>query len=202
MMGPSDAPYPDWESWTPGPHDTGQADECTRERAAYRLFAADLSDEELCARALRAMECQRVSAELHRAAMALATGDTPADGRQADAEVFDPRLTGAITGLNLMGIETLLPGEFGAEEQPSTAGVACIYLGGEPAAAHERVDALSGLIREFHRSDIIISGLRIREPDATGHPKEWALVAVHPAVIESFGEFLIRKYVVEAWRLG
>lgn len=201
-MGPSDVPYPDWESWTPSPNDTGQAEECTREKAAYRLFAADLSEEELCARALRAVECQRVSAELHRAAMAVAAGDLSADASPTISDVLDGRLTSAITGLNLMGIETLLPGETDADQPLGRTGDACIYLGGAPEDASEHVDALSGLIREFHRSDIIINGLRIREPDANGHPKEWALVAVHPAVMAAFGEFLIRKYVVEAWRLG
>lgn len=205
-MGSAEAWYSGLEYWTPGHSDAGQADECRREKAAYNRFTAGLSEDEICVRALREMEWQRVSAEVNRAAIALVAGEVTPDGRPvdtADENAVDRRFTDAITGLNLMGIETLLPGEASSDRSLTEVSDACIHLRKPTTVTWaEQVDALGGLINEFHRSDIMINGLCIVESESNGSGRQLALVAAHPAVLTGFGEFLSRKYIAEGWYLG
>jgi hypothetical protein len=184
----------------------GQAEECTREQALYNALAEGLSDEEICARALRDMEWQRVRVELYRAAVALTLGQRPDGGDRIEAAVTVPvhgYLVDTITALNLMNIVTLLPGE---PPVSRAASAACVYLadphlGPSSTSTIEQLDALGGLIREFHKSDIMINGLSILTLDADSPEKSYALVATHPAIMAAFGEFLVLKYVSEGWRL-
>lgn len=205
QMGSTEAWYSGTECWTPGRSDRAQVDECTRDKARYNAFTAGLSDEEICVRALREMEWLRVSAEVNRAALAMVVGELTDDGRPVEvtvADVVDQRLTDAITGLNLMGIETLLPGEAGPDTPPFGPDAACVHLR-QPAngTRAEQLDALSGLIGEFHRSDIMINGLRIAESGSNGNEPQLTLVAAHAAVMTGFGEFLSRKYITEGFHL-
>lgn len=206
QLGSPDRAHSDWDSWSPSPQDIGQAEECTREQALYNFLSMSLSDEEICARALREMEWQRVRVELHRAALALTLGQLP-DGDQgveaAHAALFDRCLVDTISALNLMNIVTLLPGEFPGR----SASAACVYLGDSnenpsSTSSIEQLDALGGLIREFHKSDIMINGLTILTIDVDDAKQGYALVASHPAIMAAFGEFLVRKYVSEGWRLN
>jgi hypothetical protein len=207
-------PYRQWIPWTPGRHDTGLADESTREHAVFGLFtpghASGGDYEEKCRRAIRATELERVAAETRRAAVALAADEWS----PTDRESFDPihrkmlssRLTTTIAALNLMGIQTVLPGE-----QPFDAAVdlpagTCIYLR-EPLSHDDDapdivdgLDALSGLIGDFKRSTILISGIRI-QPRRVAGAEFLALVAAHRAIMAVFGEFLARKYIMEGWSL-
>lgn len=195
--------------WTPGRHDTGQVDECSRARAVFKLFAPELSEEERCRRALRAVELERVSTEIRRAAAAAIQDDW--DGRAFEAPeavhrlLANSRLATTIAALNLMGVRTLLPGEYPREKWRDMIEGTRIYLQEPPddqccPSASDAVDALSGLIGDFHGSTIFLNGLRI-EPTNLASADPLTLVAVHPAIMIAFGEFLAQKYIVEGWSL-
>jgi hypothetical protein len=196
--------------WTPGRHDTGQADECSHERAVFQLFAPELSEEERCRRALRAVERERVATEIQRAAAAVvqdhwdgAAWETP---EAVPRPVANGRLATTIAALNLMGVRTRLPGEYPPGRWPDMLEGSRIYLG-EPADADDcpsisdAMDALGGLIGDFRRSTIFLNGLRI-EPESLASPDPLTLVAAHPAILIAFGEFLAQKYIVEGWNLA
>jgi hypothetical protein len=197
--------------WKPRPEDFSQVDECIREKADSTRSAGLLSDEEICARALREVEVQRVCVEVYRAALAPTLGQLPEDeapsAKKRGSPILRRGLAQTIAALNLMGIVTLLPGEAPTDLAPDKADGACVYLEEFPAGAAtgrqaEQLDALSGLIREFHRSDIMINGLQIVDVESPGGERLCALVAVHRAVLAAFGAFLVRKYVAEGWRLA
>jgi hypothetical protein len=196
--------------WTPGRHDTGQADECSHERAVFQLFAPELSEEERCRRALRAVELERVATEIRRAAAAVVQDDWKATDWQAPEAVkrlvANNRLATTIAAMNLMGVQTLLPGEYPREKWPDMIEGTRIYLR-RPSddqgclSVSDAVDALSGLIGDFHASTIFLNGLRI-EPTSLANGDPLTLVAVHRAIMIAFGEFLAQKYIVEGWSLA
>jgi len=201
--------YRNWTIWTPGLRDAGQADESTRERAEFHLFASGLDPDEKCRRAFRATEVDRVAAETRRAAVALAEDEwSPMSGHAFDAiyqKILNSRLTTTMAALNLMGIQTLLPGEAPFEVTTDLPAGTRIYLR-EPSGCADSADitdglhALSGLIGDFQRTTIYLSGLRIR-PEPLGDANALALVALHRTIMGSFGDFLARKYIVEGWSL-
>jgi hypothetical protein len=168
----------------------------------------ELSDEEICLRTFRELELRRVGVEVRRAAIALTLGELDPDGTPiapAADTVVDQWFVDTIAALNLMGIDTLLPGEPPVDRGWPAPGSACIYLANTltngPSGEHnEQLDALGGLISEFHKSDIILNGLQI-VLQMDGSEQRYALVAVHPAIMSSFAEFLAHKYLSEGWRL-
>ena len=186
----------------------GQAEECTRAKAVYNRLAKELSDEEICLRTFRELELRRVGVEVRRAAIALTLGELDADGMPlapAPDTVVDQWFVDATAALNLMGIDTLLPGEAPFDGSWEAPGPACIYLvstlaNGTTGQHNEQLDALGGLINEFHKSDIILNGLQI-VLQVDENEQRYVLVAVHPAVMKSFAEFLAHKYLSEGWRL-
>jgi hypothetical protein len=202
--------HQDLTVWTPGRHDTGQVDECSHERAVFRLFAPELSEEERCRRALRAVELERVSTEIRRAASAVVQDDW--DGMAWEAPqavhrlVANSRVATTIAALNLMGVRTRLPGEYPPGRWRDMVEGSRVYLRepdddeGAPSVS-DTVDALGGLIGDFRRSTIFLNGLRI-EPESPASPDPMTLVAVHPAIMIAFGEFLAQKYIVEGWSLA
>jgi hypothetical protein len=207
-------PYRHWIPWTPGWHDTGRADESTREHAVFGLFtpghASGHDYEEKCRRAVRATELERVAAETRRAAVALAVDEwLPLDRESFEAihrKMLSSRLTMTIAALNLMGIQTLLPGERPFDAAVDLPAGTCIYLR-EPVPNDDDspdiadgLDALSGLIGDFKRSTILISGIRIQPRQVSG-VEFLALVAAHRTIMALFGEFLARKYILEGWSL-
>ncbi len=187
----------------------GQTDECTRAKAVYNRLAKELSDEEICLRTFRELEIRRVGVEVRRAAIALTLGQLDADGtpvNPAPDSVVEQWYVDTTATLNLMGIDTLLPGEPTLDRDWPTPGNACIYLlttlaNGATGQHNEQLDALGGLINEFHKSDIILNGLQI-VLQVEENVQRYALVAVHPAIMNSFAEFLAHKYLSEGWRLG
>lgn len=195
--------------WTPGRHDTGQVDECCHARAVFKLFAPELSEEERCRRGLRSVELERVSTEIRRAAAAVvqdAWDGTPYEAPEAVHRLLaNSRLATTIAALNLMGVETLLPGEYPRDKWRDMIEGTRIYLR-EPSdhqgcpGVSDAVDALSGLIGDFHGSTIFLNGLRI-EPTNLTSADPLTLVAVHPEIMIAFGEFLAQKYIVEGWSL-
>jgi hypothetical protein len=197
-----------WSEWIPTEEHTGQSDECTRAKAVYNRLAKELSDEEICIRTFRELELRRVGVEVRRAAIALTLGELAADGTPvapAEDTVVDQWFVDTIAALNLMGIDTLLPGEASADRDWPAPGNACIYLvstltDGSSGQHNEQLDALGGLISEFHKSDIILNGLQI-VLHVEGNEQRYALVAAHPAIMSSFAEFLAHKYLSEGWRL-
>jgi hypothetical protein len=174
----------------------------------FKLFADTLSEDEKCARALRAMELDRVATETRRAATSLVSDQLrvrhPAVAEAIRARVSRSSLAVTIAALNLMGIQTLLPGEapFGLVE---IVVATRIYLR-ESAdwdtswPLSDSIDALSGLIGDFWRATIFVNGLRIQPIAPSTDPL--ALVAAHPAILAEFGEFLGHKYVTEGWSLA
>jgi hypothetical protein len=174
----------------------------------FKLFADTLSEDENCARALRAMELDRVATETRRAATSLVSDQLTA--RQAAAaeairgRVSRSPLAVTIAALNLMGIQTLLPGEapFGLVEMVMATR---IYLR-ESAdwdtswPLSDSLDALSGLIGDFRRATIFVNGLRIQPIVPSAEPL--VLVAAHHTILAEFGEFLGHKYITEGWRLA
>ncbi|HEX4248180.1 MAG TPA: hypothetical protein VH008_09950 [Pseudonocardia sp.] len=209
--------YRDWIPWTPGRRDTGQVDEVTREHAVFKLFVAGLDEQERCRRAIRATELERVAAETHRATAALAvdewspTADVPF--AVVHRKIINSRLATTMAALNLMGIQTLLPGEPPFDATRDLPDGTRIYLR-EPTWHHDShttpaedspdladgLDALSGLLGDFKRSTIFLSGIRI-QPKRVGNVEALALVAVHRTIMSAFGDFLGRKYVMEGWSL-
>jgi hypothetical protein len=199
----------DWIPWTPGRHDTGQVDESTREHAVFKLFASGPDDEEKCRRAFRATELERAAAETRRATAALAKEEwSAAAGVPFDAvhrKIVSSRLATTMAVLNLMGIQTLLPGEPPFDATRDLPDGTRIYLR-EPASHDESpdiadgLDALSGLLGDFKRSTIFLSGIRIQSR-RVGNVESLALVAVHRTIMAAFGEFLGRKYIMEGWSL-
>jgi hypothetical protein len=183
-------------------------DECTRAKAVYNRLAKELSDEEICVRTFRELELRRVGVEVRRAAIALTLGELDEDGMPmtpAHDTVIDQWFVDTTAALNLMGIDTLLPGEPPLDRDWPTPGNACIYLvsaltDGATGRHNEQLDALGGLIKEFHKSDIILNGLQI-VLQVEENEQRYALVASHPGVMNSFAEFLAHKYLSEGWRL-
>ncbi|GAA5164031.1 hypothetical protein GCM10023321_51880 [Pseudonocardia eucalypti] len=201
--------YLDWTSWTPGRPDTGQVDECTRERAVLKIYTARLSEEERCHRAFRAVELERVATETRRAASTVIHDAIEGSAAEAPAALYrlvaNTRLAVTIAALNLMGIETLLPGEPPFHAPRELIDATRIYLREPPGDGHgsggsDGLDALSGLIGDFHRSTVFINGLRI-EPRRLPAVVPLTLRAAHPAIMVAFGEFLAHKYVIEGWSL-
>jgi hypothetical protein len=194
--------------WTPGSQDMAQVDEYSREEAAFKRVSAGLSEEEVCMRALRATECEKVLAELWRTAAVVARseiahqpGDTIVD------EGLDDWAASTIATLNLMGMETILPGEGPRGASDVTAERARVHLrqpmgdGWSPGVV-DQLDALGGLIRDFHNSTVFVNGLRLVSSELEGGRVQWSLAAAHPGIIAGFGKFLMRKYINEGWRLS
>lgn len=201
--------YRNWSTWTPGRLDTGQADECSHERAVLKIYTAGLSEEERCHRAFRAVELERVATETRRAASTLindALADAAAEAPAALYRLFaDTRLAVPIAALNLMGIRTLLPGEPPFDAPRELIDATQVYLCEPGVDRHglggsDSLDALSGLIGDFHRSTVFLNGLRI-EPHNLAASTPLALRAAHPAIMVAFGEFLANKFVIEGWSL-
>jgi hypothetical protein len=189
-----------WAMWTPRPRDIGQADEVTWARMLYVQLTENLPEDERCLRSFRATEVERVVAELRRAALAV-TADEP-DERLASM-IVRTRYVEPIAALNLMGIETMLPGEppFDVATVLPTGTHLHLRTAASPASAVDVLDAVSGLIGDFHRLTVFLNGLRI-EQTRHDHDVQSTVVALHPGLMIAFGEFLTRKYVVEGWRLG
>ncbi|WP_345703515.1 hypothetical protein [Pseudonocardia eucalypti] len=190
--------------WTPGRRDAGRVDECSLERAV--LLAGGLSEEEHRHRAFRAAQLERVAEETPRAASAaIRHGHTEPADETMRHRALRRHLGTTIPALNLMGIQTLWPGEPPFDAHRAVIDVTRVYLRGPgDDQVHTRVgdslDALGGLIGEFHRSTVFLNGLRIEPKDpSSGEPL--VLVAAHPAIMLAFGEFLARKYVLEGWTL-
>jgi len=202
--------YRNWTTWRPGREDTGQVDECSHQRVVLTSPAGRLSPDERCQRASRAMEVERVATEVQRAAAALA-GDAarhiaPEELEPIRQKVLSSELSMTVAALNLMGIDTLLPGEGPFDGPREMIQAKRVYLrapAGEGEASltlDDSVDALSGLIGDFRTSTIFRNGLRIEpvSPPANG---SFMLVAAHRGIMAAFGEFLARKYIVEGWNL-
>jgi hypothetical protein len=179
--------------WVPGRRDIAQVDERTLAEAEFERGCAGLSDDEAFARAYRASEVERLIAELGRAAAV--AGGAEATGEWSAA---------VIACLNLMGIETLLPGEEPVAAAVLEPGAARIHLRCDAAdgGAPDQLDALSGLICDFQRTSGFVNGLLLVQTHADGGPTEWSIEARHPGIAAAFGDFVMDKYVVEAWRLG
>jgi hypothetical protein len=202
-------PHRNWIPWTPGRHDTGQVDESTREHAVFKLFVSGPDEQEKCRRAFRATELERVAAEMRRATASLAREEwSPALGVPFDAvhrRIVSSRLATTMAAMNLMGIQTLLPGEPPFDATRDLPDGTRIYLRG-PASHDESpdiadgLDALSGLLGDFRRSTIFLNGIRIQSK-RIGTVESLALVAVHRTIMAAFGEFLGRKYIMEGWSL-
>jgi hypothetical protein len=149
-----------------------------------------------------------VGVEVRRAAIALTLGELDADGAPvapAADSVVDQWFVDTTAALNLMGIDTLLPGDPPLNRGWPSAANSCIYLvstlANDSIGEHnEQLDALGGLINEFHKSDIILNGLQI-VLQVDEDEQRYALVAAHPAIMSSFAEFLAHKYLSEGWRL-
>lgn len=191
-------------SWMPSSRDTGQVDEYTLDEAAFIRVCEGLSEDEACTRATRATEIERVIAELWFAAAVVARTEA---ARAAIDDSVDDWAVATIATLNLMGIETILPGEGPVEAADVDSERARIHLkeptgGGWIAGTLDQLDALSGLIRDFQRSTIFVNGLRLDSSEVGGGVVQWSLVAVHPGLIAGFGEFLMRKYINEGWSLA
>jgi hypothetical protein len=193
-----------WTNWTPQPHDTAQVDEVTRARMVYHYLSAGLAEDERCLRAFRATEVERVIAELRRASSAVISEEplAPAHRERLERAIASTRYVEIVSVLNLMGIETMLPGEPHFDVGTVLPEGTHVHLQTAPngTSAVDVLDALSGLIGDFRRLTIFINGLRI-EQTITDHDVHSAVVAAHPAIMVAFGEFLIRKYVIEGWRL-
>ncbi|MFC4949714.1 hypothetical protein [Pseudonocardia sp. GCM10023141] len=210
-----DAERPACAPWVPGVLDSGQPEERTLEEAEFHRGRAGFSEEEAFTRAFRASEIERLVAELCRAAAVVA----PVESRRAesgpgghlalvdtDIDEFERWFAPAMATLNLMGIETLLPGEGPLPAADLDADGARIHLCHEAVAGHtagipDQLDALSGLVRDFQRSGVFVNGLRVVSGGSTAAP-QWSLEARHPGIVAAFGEFLMSKYISEAWRLG
>lgn len=173
--------------WSPAPDDTGRAGEYSLDEAAYAQAAVGRSDEEVTSRTFRSIEVERVIAELWHAAAVVS--------RPVDIRWF----AATVATLNLMGIETVLPGESALPAAAATSDRAWVNL--SPHVGGDQLDALIGLVSEFHHSTVFVNGLTIEKtPDAAGVPA-WSLTGRHPGIITAFGEFLAEKYVEEGWRL-
>jgi hypothetical protein len=206
-------PYRNWTPWTPGRGDSGQVDEYSRERALFAVLGSPggRSEEERCQRALRAMELERVATEVRRAAAALVRDELALIAGEAFAvtrhKVLGSELAMAIAALNLMGIDTLLPGEDPFDGPLEMIRATRVYLRQpdsdreQPLTIEDRLDAASGLICDFQRSTIFCNGLRI-EPVAPVPAEPLYLLAAHGGIMAAFGEFLARKYIVEGWNLS
>ncbi len=174
----------------------------------YNRLAKELSDEEICLRTFRELELRRVGVEIRRAAIALTLGQLDAEGNPVEPApdtAVEPWFVDTTAALNLMGIDTMLPGELPVNEDWPAPENACIYLvstlaNGATRQHNEQLDALGGLIREFHKSDIMLNGLQI-VLQVDQDEQRYVLVAAHPAIMSSFAEFLAHKYLSEGWRL-
>ena len=199
--------YSDWVPWTPGPTDAGQVEECSRERAVFELFADTLPEDEKCARALRAMEVDRVATETRRAAASLVSDQLrvrqPAAVEAIRGRILRSRSAVAIAALNLMGIQTLLPGEapFGVADMVVATQIYLREFADWDTSwpLSDSLDALGGLIGDFQRATIFVNGLRIQPIVPSSDPL--VLVAAHSAILAAFGEFLGHKYITEGWSL-
>lgn len=189
---------PRWAVWAPRDRDRGQAEERARTRVLADRLVAGLDAEERCLRAFRATEVERVVAEFRRAALAVLADAGPEPDADLRRLVLENRYVEPIAVLNLMGIPTLLPGE-GAFDVAAELGAGVrIHLppDGPTAGGSDALDAVGGLIGDFHRATIFRNGLQVAPTDG-GH----AVVAAHPAILVAFGEFLVGKFVVEGWSL-
>jgi hypothetical protein len=190
--------------WVPGVLDIGQAHERTLDDAEYAAVSAGISEEEAGLRAFRALEVERVMAELGLAGAVDALPESVPGA--VLVETIEDWSAPAVAALNLMGIGTELPGddEHGVADVDAERARIHLHPGSvdDPEVSPtEQLDALSGLIREFQRSTIYVNGLRLA-PSGTAPDGHWALEAPHPGIIAGFGEFLVDKYVTQAWRLA
>ena len=183
-------------------------DECSRERAVFKLFDDGLSEDQRCARALRAMELDRVATETRRAAASLISDQlrarNPAAAEVVRARIVHSRLAVTLAALNMMGIETLLPGE-GPFSLADVVATRRIYLRQPPDVdgswrLSDSIDALCGLIADFRRATIFVNGLRIEPVVPSGD--SFVLVAAQSAILIALGEFLAEKYITEGWSLS
>lgn len=193
--------------WTPRLQDMAQVDEYSREEAAFKRVSAGLSEEEVCMRALRATECEKVLAELWRVASVVARSEAAQPADTIVDESIDDWAASTIATLNLMGMETVLPGEGPRVASDLTADRARVHLRQPPGdgwfpGTVDQLDALSGLIRDFHNSTVFVNGLRLVPAEVEGGRVQWSLTAAHPGIIAGFGKFLMRKYINEGWRLA
>jgi hypothetical protein len=201
-----------WARWSPRVEDVGVAIESAHERAVLGLYTARLSEDEECRRSFRAAELDRIATEIRRAAVAVfdAERDRPQNAVRGElldvvrVKILNSRLVTAMAALNLMGLDTLLPAE-----SPFTVAVDMpagtrIYLQSSVdchgLALSDRLDALGGLINDFRRSTLFVSGLRVEPVGVSGH-SGFALLAGHPELMSAFGDFLAHKYIIEGWNL-
>jgi hypothetical protein len=201
-----------WVRWSPRVEDGGVVIESAHERAVLGLYTTELSEDEACRRSFRAAEVDRIATEIRRAAVAVFDEERERSRDSVRGEPLDmlrvsilnSRLVTAMAALNLMGVHTLLPGESPFSVAVDMPAGRYVYLRNwdEPhdLSLAERLDALGGLIIDFRRSTIFLSGLRVELSEEPGRGL-FALVAAHRELMSAFGDFLAHKYIIEGWSL-